>query len=242
MSRITFALLLSLAMPCALAYDFALNPIEFKAWPQPCQAKYVITTGANAGDYRTLVPDAVIERWKTALDDKTWTHMHHGCAGMVWVERAERLRRQSEVDFKYALSQAKGELSYSLKRLPRTDLYMYKFRIAMARVDYLSARTQPAYDEMRRVLAAAPELPDSYSALSMYLFRDKNYSAAREVLEKGLKSLKQPPAEIHYFLGLVLARQKDYEAARVQAKEAYRRGYPLPGLRNQLKAAGHWDT
>jgi len=47
-------------------------------------------------------------------------------------------------------------------------------------------------------------------------------------------------AEVHYNMGLVYLRQKDYAAARVQAKKAYALGYPLPALRNKLKKAGVW--
>lgn len=61
---------------------------------------------------------------------------------------------------------------------------------------------------------------------------------AREQLELAL-GLEPDSAEVHYNLGLALVRLGDYERARTHAREAYARGYPLPGLRDQLSRAGH---
>ena len=46
---------------------------------------------------------------------------------------------------------------------------------------------------------------------------------------------------INYNLGLLYLKQKNYEQAKTYAKKAYELGFPLPGLRNQLKQAGKWD-
>ena len=44
--------------------------------------------------------------------------------------------------------------------------------------------------------------------------------------------------EIHYFLGLAYLNLKDLDLASEHARRAYDLGYPLPGLRNKLAAAG----
>ncbi len=43
-----------------------------------------------------------------------------------------------------------------------------------------------------------------------------------------------------YNLGLAYFRKRDYDNALEAAKKAYAAGFPLPGLRNLLKEAGHW--
>jgi Tfp pilus assembly protein PilF len=48
-------------------------------------------------------------------------------------------------------------------------------------------------------------------------------------------------ATVHYNLGLLYLKRKDFEQARVQAKLAYQLGFPLPGLKNRLIEAHHWD-
>ena len=87
----------------------------------------------------------------------------------------------------------------------------------------------------------APESSVTYATLASYLYRQKNYAEARRVLETGLEKVPEPTAEMHYFLGLVLVKQKAWEEAREHAVEAYTMGYPLPGLRRKLKAVGHWE-
>lgn len=44
-----------------------------------------------------------------------------------------------------------------------------------------------------------------------------------------------------YNLGLLYVKKKDYAQARLYAGQAYERGFPLPGLKNKLIAAGQWD-
>lgn len=48
-------------------------------------------------------------------------------------------------------------------------------------------------------------------------------------------------ANIYYNLGLLYLKMKDYAKAKQYADKAYAQGFPLPGLRDKLKAAGRWD-
>jgi Flp pilus assembly protein TadD len=62
---------------------------------------------------------------------------------------------------------------------------------------------------------------------------------ARKVLESGNEATGGTSAEIHNALGFAYLNAKDYERARQHAREAYELGFPLPGLRDQLAAAGY---
>ncbi len=44
----------------------------------------------------------------------------------------------------------------------------------------------------------------------------------------------------NYNLGLLYLKQKNYDKALYFAKKAYDQGFPLPGLKNRLVAAGKW--
>ena len=48
-------------------------------------------------------------------------------------------------------------------------------------------------------------------------------------------------ATIDYNLGLLYVKRRDYPTARSYAWKAYRLGFPLPGLKKQLAAAGEWQ-
>ncbi|MCG5524333.1 tetratricopeptide repeat protein [Ectothiorhodospira haloalkaliphila] len=54
-------------------------------------------------------------------------------------------------------------------------------------------------------------------------------------------ALNEWNAETHYNLGITLFRLGEYQQALERAKDAYSLGYPLPGLRRMLEAAGHWE-
>jgi tetratricopeptide (TPR) repeat protein len=49
-------------------------------------------------------------------------------------------------------------------------------------------------------------------------------------------------SEIQYNLGLVYFDLKQYDESARHAAEAYRLGYPLPGLRKKLAAVGKWPA
>lgn len=57
------------------------------------------------------------------------------------------------------------------------------------------------------------------------------------------EAVQQAPRHptLNYNLGLLYAKRKDYEQARIYAWRAYELGFPLPGLKNQLSAAGQWQ-
>ncbi len=57
-------------------------------------------------------------------------------------------------------------------------------------------------------------------------------------------ALKLQPnsAEAHYNIGLLYSDMRNYDLAFTHAKRAYELRYPLPGLRNRLKAAGVWNA
>jgi len=63
-------------------------------------------------------------------------------------------------------------------------------------------------------------------------------SAVRE-LQKALE-LSGEDASIHYNLGLAYFDLGNFEKSLEHAKQAYKLGFDLPGLRNKLKRAGKW--
>ncbi len=72
----------------------------------------------------------------------------------------------------------------------------------------------------------------------LYYARIDRNKDARAALQKAVEMNPRHP-EIHYNLGLVLFKLKDYKAARDHARQAYDLGYPLPGLKNMLENAGY---
>jgi tetratricopeptide (TPR) repeat protein len=74
-----------------------------------------------------------------------------------------------------------------------------------------------------------------------------NYLEHRGEAEKAFAEFKEANrlepenANIHYNLGLLYLKKKDYELANAHAKKAYALGFPLPWLKNKLVEAGKWN-
>lgn len=73
-----------------------------------------------------------------------------------------------------------------------------------------------------------------------YLLKAGQTDKAAEQLQVAADLQPENPT-INYNLGLLYLKKKDYEQAKTYAKKAYELGFPLPGLKNQLKEAGKWD-
>lgn len=82
---------------------------------------------------------------------------------------------------------------------------------------------------------------ETHEIYAIHLHRNNNYSEAKEQHLKAI-SLGGKSAGLHYNYALTLIKLKDYDGAEQHANIAYKLGYPLPGLRNQLKKHGYCKT
>lgn len=73
----------------------------------------------------------------------------------------------------------------------------------------------------------------------LYLLRRNRFDRAVEQLRLA-ESMVPDDGNVQYNLGLAYLRMKDYEKALGHAHRAYTMGFPLEGLKNLLKKAGHW--
>lgn len=239
MRRISVAVLLLAFAEGALAFSFHLNQMEFNSWPEYCKAKYVVTNVGSASPYVSQVSDQTIAKWGQRLG-RTWPNIHHGCASMIWIVRSEQLAGKDEQQYAYALKQAAGESQYSIQRTNPQDPIYTKLVTVHARVEYALGKRDQAVQTLQSAIRNAPEVADSYAVLATLLYKQGKFSEAREILQSGVRKAKPPTAEMHYFLGLVLVKENNYAEATKHAKQAYALGYPLPGLKNKLRASGHW--
>ncbi len=90
-----------------------------------------------------------------------------------------------------------------------------------------------------RALRFRPDDARVHALFGGYLLGLGQSDAALEQLKEAVR-LEPGNATTHYNLGLLYLKRKDYEQARASAHQAYGLGFPLPGLKNQLTAAGQW--
>jgi tetratricopeptide (TPR) repeat protein len=135
-----------------------------------------------------------------------------------------------------------GDLDYTLRAIPNHHR-------ALASMARLAARTKsiqlpgakyPVECYFERALRFAPNDGGVRAEFGNYLYAlgkpDKAFVMFRDAAEM---SPENPT--INYNLGLAYLQRKDYAQSLVYAKKAYALGFPLPGLKNKLIAAGKWD-
>jgi len=134
-----------------------------------------------------------------------------------------------------------GDIGYTLAHFPNHPRAL----AAMARLGLRLKKSQApgaAYAVecyFQRAIDFLPADAATRALFGAYLLSLRRDVDAILQLESALQA--QPGnAAAWYNLGLARVRQKDWPAARNAAHKAYGLGFPLPGLRQQLKAARQW--
>lgn len=97
---------------------------------------------------------------------------------------------------------------------------------------------EPVDCYFHKALIVDDKQPETYVIWAMHYLRNDKLKLAKEKFEAAEK-LGADDANFHYNYGLYYVSTRDYDNAFAQAKLAYARGYPLPGLMNQLEKKGY---
>ena len=135
----------------------------------------------------------------------------------------------------------KREFLYTLEHFPnhhRALASMAKLGLRQKSAQPHGARyTVSCYFE--RAIAFAPHDVTARMVYGNYLLATGQDAMALEQLDAASR-LAPEQATVQYNLGLMYVKKKEYDKASVHAQKAYALGFPLPGLKNKLKAAGKW--
>lgn len=193
-----------------------LAALHGAAAPRPCDA-YV--KGEHGGDYRNAEHRAglaVVERFHfTAPVEK----LEHGLSDTLG-----------------------GDIGYTLEHFPNHPRAL----AAMARLALREKTPQPPGAHytidcfFERAMGYVPDDARVRSLFGGYLLARSQNAAALEQFAEAARLAPDDPST-HYNLGLLYLQKKDYAKALESARRAYAAGFPLPGLRNKLKALGQWQ-
>ena len=135
-----------------------------------------------------------------------------------------------------------GDIGYTLDRFPnhhRALAAMMKLALRDKNRKPHGARyTIDCYFE--RATRFRPNDARVRTLFGSYLLAVGQPDAAVEQLEQAA-TLEPSNPTAHYNLGLLYVQKKQYDKARASARKAYEMGFPLPGLKNKLVAAGQWQ-
>ncbi|MHA4871524.1 tetratricopeptide repeat protein [Duganella sp. PWIR1] len=134
-----------------------------------------------------------------------------------------------------------ADISYTLEHFPNH----HRALAAMSRLALRDKNRKPPGARYTiecffdRALRYRPDDARVHALFGAYLLALGQTDAALEQLEHSARLEPENPTA-HYNLGLLYLKKKDYDKARSSAQKAYGMGFPLPGLKNKLTAAGEW--
>jgi len=136
-----------------------------------------------------------------------------------------------------------NDIAYTLNRFPNHHRALY----SMMRFN-LSLDNRPAAGNRRspecwfdRAMRFKPDDGTVRMIYGIYLHKISEPEAAVGRYEEAL-ALLPDSAEVHYNMGLTYLELNQLDDSFEHASKAYELGYPLPGLRRRLAAAGAWPT
>lgn len=97
----------------------------------------------------------------------------------------------------------------------------------------------PIYCYFERAMRFQPDDATVRMLYGIYLLKSGDAKGGVREMEVA-KEARPDDANLLYNLGLAYFDLADYPRSLDYAKQAYAQGFPLPGLRNKLKAAGKW--
>lgn len=234
-ARLSLALFALLVSGRALGLAFTPSEAEWVVWPEFCQARYMASAAGSSSEFAGRIPPGTVEAWRQRIG-AAWYGLHHHCAGLIFQNRARATTDPTQR--KRLVERAIGEHRYTLARTPIEHPMYADMAVSIGMAYRLLGDHEQALNYFDRAINAHPTLPDAWQAKAMVYRDQKRLDDAREVLLKGNEAVGGNSADIHYFLGLVCADARDMDCAVEHARRAYELGYPLPGLRERLAAAG----
>jgi predicted Zn-dependent protease len=214
----------------ALAFSFQPTPLQFALLPDHCKARLVDFYAHREGSWKHKFPinETRITRYRKLIGPD-YAHMHHYCAGLAHLARANEKPRNSHNAFRVA----KGEISYTLSRSnPQQPLWI-EMSIAHAKAAAGLGEVDAALAELRALLKLAPDNEVIYLAIAQIQKRAGAINDAINTLEEGLRQ-NGKPGPLLFFLAQYHADLGDITEARTLAQKAEAAGMKMDRLKKRL--------
>lgn len=148
---------------------------------------------------------------------------------------------------KYHLNQGidkvkQGKYEYAWSEFAFMLHYFPNHPKALQLISDLSVQMEnPARAEryFERAIRLYPNESETHALHGIFLHKLGRYQESVDAYKRAI-ALNDKPVDYHYNLGLAYYEMKDFKEALQQAEIAYNKGYPLPGLKDKLKAVDVW--
>lgn len=220
----------------------------------PAAARTTSRTTAQATTQTTTPPSAAVPpgaRRGPAISEDCGGFVHHDQGGdynnaddRQGLAVVEQFHFTSDVErlVRGASDTVGGDIAYTLEHYPNH----HRALAAMARLSLRDKNRKPQGARYTvdcyfdRALRFRPDDARVHAVFGGYLLSLGQTDAALDQLSDAAR-LEPDNATAQYNLGLLYLKKKDYARARDYAERAYAMGFPLPGLKNKLIAAGQWQ-
>jgi tetratricopeptide (TPR) repeat protein len=221
----------------AAGWGFTPTAREWETWPQYCRVQYsYINRGQN--EYGDYYPDSAIAGWRSAIGEKTFTSMHHYCKAMIILDQI-RLEKKPEAR-KYLISVAIEDASYTYVRAESQSMAYPAIAAVMGRAKFLNGDTDEAFDILKRAIDVQPLRFEAYASMAQLYREQHKLDMAIKIVNQANEANGGASAEVQYTLGLLNLEAGNIDAAVANARQAYAKEYPLPGLATRLEKLGRW--
>ena len=220
----------------AFALTFSPTELEWNQWSDLCRARYLDSGAGARSRYSNRVSPAEVQRHEAEVGSQVWYWLHHYCAGLVYLDRAQK--SGSEVEAAKWLREAHTNIEGHYKRIDRSHYTFPEVSIAMARVAKQAGNEDAALQYLEESMRQQPGASSPYAFAALIHRESGSYGAARDVLLAGNESTEGTSAELHFLLGHIYIDLGDLDSAVTHAEKAYELGYPLPGLATKLRRLG----
>jgi tetratricopeptide (TPR) repeat protein len=219
------------------AFSFVPKKSEWDLWKPYCKARFAENMNARLVDFEIDISKPEIEKWKRIIGGSDYHHLHHYCAGVIWLHRSYRVdtKKQSK---KFILKNAIGEITYTFSKIDSSSKLFIVMSSKLAEAYEAAGESAKAATVIGTLLAKRPKESAAYIAAAKHYKRKGDLDSAVQILEDGEKNVKKP-AKIHYQLAKMYLKKEDYEQARKYARMAKEGGHRVSRIKKELKKAGY---
>jgi tetratricopeptide (TPR) repeat protein len=234
--------LAALAMACVLpwrvhaaSWDFIPTPLEWQVWPEYCRVQYTMF-GESVPYEGYMQARAAVQKWRDTIGLGTFDSMHHYCASLHFRTRA--LAQTVPMQRAFLFNRAWADAEYTYVRTDPASIVYPAITAGVARVRLDMGNPADAVEILLRSIKARPDALDAYVMLAVIYRNQKRLDEALAVMQQADQVQGGQSSEVQYTLGLINLELGNLDAAEQNAKVAYSKGYPLPGLRDRLREKG----
>ena len=209
------------------AFGAILTEAEFNQLHRRCQLYYAGTSiGRELGfAARFSQLELKTSRVEATKSGGAW----HYCAGVIDLKRYSIATNLN--DKEGHLKRALNQINYTNRNMTEESYIYPEVKLHLARALNYNKQKNKSIEILDNLINKRPEYTPGYIELASIYKKSGETEKAISILESTSEIQKSNSADLNYFLGLYYFEIKKYDKSSAYARSAYKKGYPLLGLK-----------